>query len=439
MLSRVETARPVESTRLFEREQQLIAPGTQTIALLSRLTISHGEGSTLVDVDGNRYLDFNAGVSVASLGHSHPAYVRAMKAQLEQYVVGSYTSRPRIELLELIQRLAIGKVTRAQLFSGGAESVEAAIRLARCYTGRSTIIGFTGCFHGKTAGVLPLSEVDWKRQVGPLASGYAIAQFPDTYRFEGTDEECAEASLRSLREVIATEAGGEPAAIIMEPLQGTAGNVVPPKGFLKSLREVARECGALLIADEMITGFGRTGAMFGCNHDGVEPDIMTVGKGMGNGYPVSALLSTDEIMQAKPFSLPSASSSSYGGNPLAARAVLTTLQTILAENLVDNSRDVGTLLVEGLKRLQNKYDFIGDVRGKGLLIGIDLVSDRETKEPLAKEHCVRFFRECVDRGLILMGYNPRVRIHPPLNLSEKDANQGLRIMDDAFAEVARGI
>jgi 4-aminobutyrate aminotransferase-like enzyme len=275
--------------------------------------------------------------------------------------------------------------------------------------------------------------------VGPLASGYAIAQFPDTYRFEGTDEECAEASLRSLREVIATEAGGKPAAIIMEPLQGTAGNVVPPKGFLKSLREVARECGALLIADEMITGFGRTGAMFGCNHDGVEPDIMTVGKGMGNGYPVSALLSTDEIMQAKPFSLPSASSSSYGGNPLAARAVLTTLQTILAENLVDNSRDVGTLLVEGLKRLQNKYDFIGDVRGKGLLIGIDLVSDRETKEPLAKEHCVRFFRECVDRGLILMGYNPRVRIHPPLNLSEKDANQGLRIMDDAFAEVARGI
>jgi 4-aminobutyrate aminotransferase/(S)-3-amino-2-methylpropionate transaminase len=439
MLFKAETSESVASAVVFEREQELIAPGTQTIALLSHLVISHGKGSSLIDVDGKRYLDFSAGVSVASLGHGHPAYVSAMKAQLERYTVGSYTSTVRLELLELIDQLAIGKLRRVQLFSGGAEAVEAAIRLARCYTGRTTIVGFTGCFHGKTAGVLPLSDVAWKHEVGPLATGYAIAEYPDPYRFDGTAAECAEAALRSLRNVIASEAGGKPAAIIIEPIQGTAGNVVPPPGFLRGVRQIARECGALLIADEMITAFGRTGAMFGCTHDGVEPDIMTVGKGMGNGFPVSAIISTDEIVQAKPFSLPSASSSSYGGNPLAACAALATLRTILAEGLVERSRDMGTLLLQGLRRLQDKYDFIGEVRGKGLLIGVDLVSDRSTRAPLAKEHCIRFFHACVDRGLIQMGYNPRVRINPPLTLSEADANLGLQIMDGAFAEVAKRI
>ena len=245
--------------------------------------------------------------------------------------------------MRLIAELAPGELSRTQFFSGGAEAVEAAIRLARSYTKRTDIVGFTGGFHGKTAGVLPLSDVDWKTLIGPLPTGHHLAPYADPTRFEGSETECREQAIKELRRVIEKDVAGRPAAIVIEPIQGTAGNIVPPPGFLREVHDVAHEYGALLIADEMITGFGRTGRMFGCNHDDVVPDIMTLGKGMASGFPVSALVSTDEIMAAKPFSLPSASSSSYGGNPLAAAAALVTIQTILSDKLVENSAKVGTV------------------------------------------------------------------------------------------------
>ncbi len=264
-----------ESTALFEEEQQYIAPGIQTIALSSKLTIEKGEGSRLTDVDGNTYLDFNVGVSVASLGYSHPKYKAALKAQIDKVTVGSFTSKVRLELVKLIAALAPGTLRRTQLFSSGAEAVEAAIRLARSYTKHTDVIGFTGGFHGKTGGVLPLSDVDWKTQVGPLPPGlHSIVPYPYTYRFNGSPETCLEDSLSKLKEAIQAKAPGKLAAIIVEPVQGTAGNIVPPAGFLARVKEIAHENGAVLIADEMITGFGRTGKMFGSNYDGVEPDIM---------------------------------------------------------------------------------------------------------------------------------------------------------------------
>jgi 4-aminobutyrate aminotransferase-like enzyme len=417
---------------LFDEEHRFIAPGLQTIALLSELAIAHGAGATLTDLDGNTYLDLNAGVSVASLGHAHPGYVAALTKQLGAVSVGSFTSQPRAELVRLIADLAPGELGRTQFFSGGAEAVEAAIRLARSHTKRTDIVGFTGGFHGKTAGVLPLSDVDWKSLIGPLPSGHHLSPYADPTRFEGSETECREHAIRELRRVIEQEVAGEPAAIVIEPIQGTAGNIVPPAGFLRDVHDVAHEYGALLIADEMITGFGRTGRMFGCGSDGVVPDIMTLGKGMASGFPVSALVSTDKIMAAKPFSLPSASSSSYGGNPLAAAAALATIQTIMADKLVENSATVGGALREGLQELARRHRSIANVRGQGLLIGFDLVTDQETTALLPKEKCIAFFKRCLADGLIMMSYTPRVRVHPPLILSAEQANSALAIIERAL-------
>jgi 4-aminobutyrate aminotransferase/(S)-3-amino-2-methylpropionate transaminase len=421
---------------LFDEEQAFIAPGLQTIALLSGLAIERGRGATLTDLDGHDYLDLNAGVSVASLGHAHPRYVAALGEQLERVTVGSFTSRPRADLVRLLAELAPGRLARTQFFSGGAEAVEAAIRLARSYTRRTDIVGFTGGFHGKTAGVLPLSDVHWKAAVGPLPPGHHLAPYADPTRFDGTHAECAAASIAALRRVIEEGAKGRPAAVIVEPIQGTAGNIVPPDGYLMQLREVCHEYGALLIADEMITGFGRTGRMFGSEHDGAIPDIMTVGKGMASGYPVSAVISTDEIVAAEPFSLPSASSSSYGGNPLAATAALTTIRTILDEGLVDNSARIGAQFVNGLRALAERHPAIAKVRGRGLLIGFDLV-EPGTTTPLSKDRCVAFFRDCLAEGVIAMCYTPRVRVHPPLILSADQVVQALAVFGAALEKLER--
>jgi len=277
--------------------------------------------------------------------------------------------------------------------------------------------------------VLPISDVDWKTLVGPLPTGHHLAPYADPTRFDGSPDECREQAINELRRVIEKEVGGQPAVIVIEPIQGTAGNIVPPPGFLRDVCDVAHEYGALLIADEMITGFGRTGKLFGCSQDEVVPDIMTLGKGMASGFPVSALVSTDEIMAAKPFSLPSASSSSYGGNPLAAAAALITIQTILSDKLVENSEKIGRLLREGFEAIAAKRRSIANIRGKGLLIGFDLVTDPETKTLLPKEKCVEFFKRGLAEGLIMMSYTPRVRVHPPLILSVEQANSALGIID----------
>jgi 4-aminobutyrate aminotransferase-like enzyme len=432
MRAKTEGRSPARTKALFDEEHQFIAPGLQTIALLSELAIARGSGATLTDLDGRTYLDLNAGVSVASLGHAHPRYVAALTKQLEAVTVGSFTSEPRAELVRLIADLAPGELSRTQFFSGGAEAVEAGIRLARSFTKRTDVVGFTGGFHGKTAGVLPISDVDWKTLIGPLPTGYHLAPYADPTRFDGSPVECGEHAIENLRRVIEEEVGGRPAAIVIEPIQGTAGNIVPPPGFLHNVYEIAHEYGALLIADEMITGFGRTGRMFGCDHDDVIPDIMTLGKGMASGFPVSALVSTDEIMAAKPFSLPSASSSSYGGNPLAAAAALVTIQTILSDKLVENSATVGRLLRDGFEALARRRRSIANVRGRGLLIGFDLVIDQQTKTLLAKERCTDFFKRCLAEGLIMMSYTPRVRVHPPLILSVDQANSALAIIDDVL-------
>jgi 4-aminobutyrate aminotransferase-like enzyme len=227
------------------------------------------------------------------------------------------------------------------------------------------------------------------------------------------------------------------AAIVIEPMQGTAGNVIPPPDYLPAIHSVAEEIGALLIADEMITGFGRTGRWFGCKHSGVVPDIMTVGKGMGNGLPISGVISTSSIVSAEPFARASASSSSYGGNPLASTAALATLETIVDDGLVEHAARVGAHMLDRLRAMREAYPFVGDVRGVGLMLGIDLVIDRKTNEPLPRAATEKIFLDALQNGLLMMGYFPRVRINPPLTITREQADQGLDILDQVFARAAR--
>ena len=427
-----------KSRQMFREEQEVIAPGQQRIALLSELALASGRGAAVTDLDGNTYLDFFAGVAVASLGHAHPRYVAAVEAQLRRISVGSFTTENRLRLLRLIAKLAPGALGRTQLFSSGAEAVEAAFRLAMSYTGKHEVVGFWGGFHGKTAGVMGLIGDESKHGWGPLPGGRYSVPYADCYRcpFKLTYPSCGMACVEFARQSIKRTTAGAVAAIIIEPVQGTAGNVVPPPEFLPAVQSIAHEIGALLIADEMITGFGRTGRWFGCNHTGVVPDVMTVGKGMGSGFPISGLISTDTIVAAKPFSRPSASSSSYGGNPLAATAALATIETIIEEGLVEHAARIGARMLDRLRAMQEKYAFLGDVRGAGLLIGLDLVRDRATKEPLAREITERIFTEALRRGLLMMGYFPRVRLNPPLTITAEQADAGLAILDEAFAAVA---
>ncbi|MBI4208205.1 MAG: aspartate aminotransferase family protein [Deltaproteobacteria bacterium] len=423
-----------KSKKLFQEEQEVLAPGIQSIALYSQLVLDHGKGAQVFDVDDNRYIDFIAGVSVGSLGHCHPRYAKALQQQLEKITFGSFATANRIQFLKLLSSLLPGKLRKTQLYSGGAEAVESALRLAKSHTKKYEVVAFWGGFHGKTGGVLSLLGDSFKFKLGPLASGTYLTPYAHCYRcpFKMTFPSCNFHCVDHIRKKIRHETTGEISAIIVEPIQGTAGNVVPPPGYLKALQEVAQENGALLIADEMITGFGRTGKMFGFQHDGIVPDIVTIGKGMGSGFPVSGLISTDEIMASKPFSNPSYSSSSYGGNPLASAAAYVTLQTILDEKLIENSEKLGAWMLEELKGWKDRFSFIGDVRGRGLLIGVELVRDKQTQEPLSSKAGRFLFEQALERGLLMMVSASTVRINPPLVLDKATAQEGLKIMKEVF-------
>lgn len=435
--ARVITSIPGPNSRaLVASESSRLAPGLQSIGLFSGIALDHGHGATVTDVDGNTFIDFTAGVGVASLGHAHPAYVRALSEQVARISVGSYTSPARARFLDDLAPYLPARLDRMQFYSGGAEAVEAALRMARSHTGRYEVISFWGGFHGKTGSTLALCGPDVKQGLGPLLGGVHNVPYPDWARppFAASDPDdlgrrCAD----FLRAYIRNSTAGSLAAIIVEPIQGTAGNVIPPEPFLRAVAGIAHENGALFIADEMITGFGRTGRMFGVEHFGVTPDAMTIGKGIGNGYPVAGLIARAELMSAAPFGLPSGSSSSYGGNPLAAAAVGVTLRTIIDEGLVRNAERVGTVMRERLSRLRDRYPFIGEVRGLGLMIGIDVIAG---DQPMPSALTRRIFHEALNRGLLCMCYGPRIRINPPLVIDLATALEGVEILEETFEALA---
>jgi 4-aminobutyrate aminotransferase-like enzyme len=429
-----------KSAALRQREDAHLAPGAQGYALMAGLVVDHAEGSTITDVDGNTFIDFIGGIAVGALGHSHPTWVKAVQDQAGKAVVGSLTSEARVDLFERFARHAPAPgVHRLQLYSGGAEAVESALRLAKSYTGKYEFVSCWGGFHGKTMGALSLMGSTFKDKMGPMVSGSHQVPYADCYRcplkleYPSCGIACAEVARRHVK--VAT--AGAVAAVIVEPMQGTAGNIVPPKEFLPAMASIAKEVGALFIADEMITGLGRTGQWWGVHHTGVVPDIVTIGKAVGGGFPLSALATTDEIAPAKPWSNASGSSSSYGGNPLAAAAGAASLKIIEEEHLVENSRKVGAMMLAELQTWVDRYPFIGTVRGSGMFMAIELVSDKVAKTPLTRKVTERIFQACVQRGLLTMSYSASFRIQPPLTTDEATAMNGLAALREVFDEVAR--
>ena len=429
-----------QSAALRAREDAHAAPGLQSYAVMAGIVVDKAQGSAVTDVDGNTFLDFIGGINVNALGHSHPKYVKAVQEQVAEVSVGSFTSRARVELSERLgaQPPAPG-VHRLQLYSGGAEAVESALRLAKCHTGKYEMVSFWGGFHGKTLGALSLMGSTFKHGLGPMASGSHLIPYADCYRcpvgstYPGCGIACADVGRKTLKKVSA----GAIAAVIVEPMQGTAGNVVPPKEFLPAVRSLADEVGALLITDEMITGLGRTGKRWGTDHTGVRPDVVTIGKAFGGGFPLSGLLTTDEISQARPWGNPSGSSSSYGGNPLGAAAGAAALKIIDEEQLVENARVVGDVLKRELEAFVERYPFVGFVDGAGLLIRMELVADKKTKQPLPRRVTERIFSEAVKRGLLTMAYAASFRIQPALTIDEATAKNGVEILREVFDVVER--
>jgi 4-aminobutyrate aminotransferase-like enzyme len=436
----IKTAIPgPKSQALRAKEDAHLAPGAQGYALSAGIVVDHAEGTAVTDVDGNVFLDFIGGIAVGALGHSHPSWVDAIQKQVARAAVGSLTSEARVELMERFARHAPANgVHRLQMYSGGAEAVESALRLAKSYTGKYEFVSCWGGFHGKTMGALSLMGSTFKDKLGPMVPGSHQVPYADCYRcpLKLSYPSCGIACAEVARNYVKVATAGAVAGIIVEPMQGTAGNIVPPKEFLPAMKSIADEVGALFIADEMITGLGRTGTWWGTEHTGVTPDIVTIGKAVGGGFPLSALATTDEISKAKPWSNSSGSSSSYGGNPLAAAAGAASLRIIEDENLVENSRRIGALMLAELETWVDRYPFVGCVRGRGMFMAVELVSDKQTKAELPRKVTDRIFHECVRRGLLTMSYSPHFRIQPPLTTDEATARNGLAILREVFDLVA---
>lgn len=432
----IHTSIPGPKSNAFrKREDAHLAPGLQGFALMAGIVVQEARGSAVTDIDGNTLIDIIGGIGVNGLGHSHPAFVKAIQSQVQKATVGSFTSEARIELLErLAEHRPSAPLHRTQLYSSGAEAVESALRLAKCYTGKYEFVSFWGGFHGKTMGALSLMGSDFKKGLGPMVPGAHIAPYAHCYRcpFKLKPQSCGLACVEFLRHQIKTTTAGALAAIIVEPMQGTAGNVIPPDDFLPAVKEVAKENDALLIVDEMITGFGRTGKYWGSEHSGIEPDIVTLGKQFGGGFPISAILSRDEIVNAQPWANPSGSSSSYGGNPLASAAAAATLRIIDNEKLVENSKNVGAFFLKKLEAFMDRYPFIGEVRGRGLFIGIEMVQDKASKEPLSKSVTNRIFNECLKRGLLTMSYASSFRIQPAMTIDEETVETAVQILEEVY-------
>jgi 4-aminobutyrate aminotransferase-like enzyme len=415
---------------VLARESRHLIRGHQQIWEKSGLVIERGEGATLWDDRGRSYLDLWAGGGVCSIGHGHPEFTEIVYRQLQKLVVGSHPSAARAAYVSELATVVPPPLSSIQLYTSGAEAVEAALRLARSFTGRSAFLSFEGSFHGKTLGALSLGDWSERQAFGPLAPGFVIAPYPvagpPMHTRERGVRECLAAAER-----IMEEAGGQFAGIVVEPVQGTAGNLFPPIDFLRGLRLLADRTGALLIFDEIITGFGRTGRLFRSGVGDVIPDLLIVGKGMGNGVPVSGMVTTAEIGRALPFAGPSGSSSSYGGNPLSAAAAGATLRALRGESLVENARRVGTLLCERLAARLKDHPIVRGPWGEGLLIGLELVDPRSGRR-LARAECERIFRALLERGLLVAAYTPMVRMNPPLCLTDGEAEFAAETIADVL-------
>jgi 4-aminobutyrate aminotransferase len=396
------------------------------------LAMAGGRGAMVEDVDGNRYIDWMAGIAVSATGYNHPAVVTAVQEQAGKFlhICGTdFYYEPMARLCQTLARLAPGGAKekwRVFLSNSGTEAVEGAVKLARYSTGRQNLIAFDGAFHGRTYAALTLtqSKVKYKEGFGPFLPD--VFHLPYDYPYAGIDG-IAAANRLFEREVSPKEV----AAVFIEPFQGEGGYVMPRKEFLQAWRKICDDNGILLVFDEIQTGVGRTGKMWAADYFGVTPDILLTAKGLGSGMPIGAILAKERVMTWKQ----GTHGSTFGGNPLGCAAALATLE-LVEKGLADNAAKMGERLITGLRKLQQKHACIGDVRGVGLMIGVEFVKDRKTKEPASElTHALEL--KAFSKGLLLLSCGKSViRVAPPLVLNAYDVDTGLAILDECLSELA---
>ena len=432
----IKTALPGPKAKaIIERDGKVVSPSyTRGYPFV----MARGSGAIVEDVDGNQFLDCAAGIAVNSTGHSHPAVVAAIVDQAQKFLHMSGTDfyyEPQVQLGEVFNEIAPFSGPKRSFFSNsGTEANEAAIKLARYSTGRYGMIAFLGSFHGRTLGSLALtsSKALQRRGFGPMQAGTFHAPYATCYRCPvGLKPESCQAECLGFLEdqvLVHLVSPDEVAGVVVEPIQGEGGYVVPAPQFHERLRALTRKHGMLLIADEVQSGMGRTGKMFGMEHFGVEPDMITAAKGVASGMPLGVTTARADVMDWPPGS----HASTFGGNPVSCAAALATI-SLLKDSLIKNAAEVGAFMMDKLKELQQKHAIIGDVRGRGLMIGVELVKDRVTKERAIAERD-KVVDACFARGLLVLGAGKNaLRISPPLVLTKAQAATAVDIIDQALA------
>jgi 4-aminobutyrate aminotransferase len=429
-LPEIRTSLPGPRARaVIERDHAVLSPSyTRSYPLVA----GSAQGAIVEDVDGNRFLDFSAGIAVVSTGHCHPRVVAAIQKQAARLIHMSGTDFYYENMVTLAERLAATLPGPRRVYFGnsGAEANEAAMKLARYATHRTSFIAFLGAFHGRTLGALSLtaSKAVQRRGFGPLVPGVYHVPYPDSYRQgDGAGRMSIEAIERLFRTIVPPE---EVAAIVVEPVQGEGGYLVPPAGFLADLERIAKAHGILLVFDEVQCGMGRTGKLWAWEHCGVAPDILTTAKGIASGMPLSAMIARADLMQWKP----GAQASTFGGNPVTVAAALETLD-LLEESLIENAARVGAHMMERLAAWPKRIRSVGDVRGLGLMIGIELVRDRETKER-AQDLRDAVVERAFKRGLLVLGAGENaIRLCPPLLVTREQADFAMDVLEEACEAV----
>ena len=422
---------------VLERDAKVLSPSyTRCYPLVAH----KGEGAVVEDVDGNRFLDFTAGIAVVATGHCHPQVVEAIQKQAARLIHMSGTDFYYEELAALAEKLdeiAPGDVARRVSFgNSGAEAVEGAIKLARYATGRDKIIAFFGSFHGRTMGALSLTsrKAVQRARFGPLVPGVIHAPYANCYRcpYGQTPDSCAVECVKHIEDTLlkTIAPAEETAAIVVEPIQGEGGYVVPPQKFFDELARVARANGILLVFDEVQSGMGRTGKMWAADHFDMVPDIFTVAKGIASGMPLGATVARADLMTWPP----GAHASTFGGNPVSCAAALVTIE-LLQQELVQNAARMGAHLMDRMRQWPSRFPIVGDVRGLGLMLGIEIVRDRATKEP-APEWRDRIVTLCFERGLLMLGAGDNsLRLCPPLVISRDQCDFALDTLEACMTQV----
>lgn len=422
-----------KAQQLVKRDSAVISPSYPRDYPFA---MDYGKGSWLWDVDGNKFLDFMAGIAVNSTGHAHPEVVKAIQEQAEKFIhiSSDFYHIKMIEMAEKLNEIApIQEATVSFLTNSGTEAVETALKLARYTTGRTNFIGFTGAFHGRTMGAVTMtaSKASYHSGFYPLMNGVVHAPFPNPYRpilERKKGEDYGETVVRYIEEQIFKQivSADEVAGILVEPIQGEGGYIVPPPGFFPALRELCNKHGILLIADEVQSGMGRTGKWWAIENFNVEPDIFTSAKGIASGVPLGACVARHSVMTWER----GAHGNTYGGNPLACAAGLKTIE-LLQREYMQNAAEVGQYAIDALQEIAARHPSIGDVRGIGMMIGVEFVKDRHEKEPADHLRDV-VVHKAFERGLLLLGCSKSViRIAPPLSMSKSEIDEGLKIFEEA--------